>query len=809
MRTNFISSFSLVKNGTASENSGDVLLEYYDRDSVKREGFICDNGWNEVNSRVICQKFGFTNGLPSYNGYFTGSKDNNNKLCSSNFHCKMNEYDFLNCSPLNNCQYGEVGCLSQQGLNIKGDMLMLMGCKEKDIAGVICGTDQEIQNILSRSTQQCESDPEENVHIAKLYQIEKDVTETKKRIFEVKSWVHYLDVILGIDNKMASNLLEATSFDISMKEPSQGWKHLSSNNLWDGLVQLSNSFKSSFSFGKNGMENIEKKSILIQKQIIEGVSITFEKNKEGYEENMKLIKSHNMDNEKTMNNIMKEFEKSTSTFMEIIESLVNEKSYTTEEVTFLKNEINELNIIIERNKNKSILSENNQKKFRDDTIELNQVFAVIKNQYCGKFCVQGTEVCNRCIERKPMTTCAKYGQTCDSWNKEYCSRYSYWTNDCYEYSQKCSQRKNICLEYRPAGSFCEDRRFFNVPCEPCKVCEALKGIGKYLLTFSNLFSLKIFDPTIKKEDLLKELISTDATLLRALRDQAKANIKIRKKRSFFDNIFDQMKDLGTHNVDFSLDKKKDNILNIFENGQDEILNTFDRVGNQLMKEAESYVGEVNEKSGKIENGIQDTDNMENLVSHLNMDFSFNEEKDNIMNLFENGRNDFFNIFGGVGNNLTEQAEDIADEVINENEKIVHKIEDLEKSIFKIVEHTSPIELLISLIWTMKVEGVSECRNIRKCRPKPACFDYNRKAGHQKKCIDQVDDESCDNSCKFIKKEFSVETASTSLLIKKLATIIENQIFITSENINIINTKQFDQENLKEKKKSSYFVKVIC
>ena len=76
---------------------------------------------------------------------------------------------------------------------------------------------------------------------------------------------------------------------------------------------------------------------------------------------------------------------------------------------------------------------------------------------------------------------------------------------CKEMREECVSSQTICLEYRPAGTFCQDQAYYhNKPCQRCPICQFLQTAMDRILEFSNDLHDKSYDEdkNIKIDDLI-------------------------------------------------------------------------------------------------------------------------------------------------------------------------------------------------------------------------------------------------------------------------------------------------------------------
>ena len=75
---------------------------------------------------------------------------------------------------------------------------------------------------------------------------------------------------------------------------------------------------------------------------------------------------------------------------------------------------------------------------------------------------------------------------------------------CKKMIEDCVSNQTICLEYKPAGTFCQDRDTYNKPCQTCSICTFLRTAMERILDFSNELQSKSYDlnSNVKVDDLI-------------------------------------------------------------------------------------------------------------------------------------------------------------------------------------------------------------------------------------------------------------------------------------------------------------------
>ena len=452
IKSKFFVGVNLVSKTT--EPRGEVVLSYYNRRATISSGFVCHEGWGKEEADTICRSNGFEEGLPTYKSHYMNISDA--LFVASNFKCRGQERSLLECKSDNACRDQSTGCLAQQGVNLNDGI-----CTGADVAGVVCGSREEIVKELQKVIQ-CDEVLEERSYVGYMFHLKQEIAYTKQIVFSNKGWGEYVEPFPETDGQVSLVIIEATGLNRSMdlRAPMTGWQFLKGPDLWTGLVQMATSLNEAFKSASDGMATINYNTQVIHREIIFMARSAFLKDNGTLFESIDSIRNLTADSEMLMKESYSIFDKMAHMLRELVGGLKSNNKIEGEEAIQLKKAFNVLNASLIANGEKKRKLEAEQTTAMVVTTELYNKIESTVNKYCESYFTDITEVCHSCAHRGPTDECVRWGQRCAVKKPAKCIQS---TLKCEIQNNKCNDPYTACAEY---GSECtkqeKDRKWWSL-----------------------------------------------------------------------------------------------------------------------------------------------------------------------------------------------------------------------------------------------------------------------------------------------------------------------------------------------------------
>jgi len=505
INTNFITGFELKRGDKAPkapedikwDQYGDILVKYIDRKGMKKEGYICDNEWSFADAEIFCQSqwHGLT-GIPTYDGTYIGNPANT-EYAISGVKCDSSADTFEECKFKTECS--DFKCKAQRSMRLFGGRGF--GCNrgvKSDIAGVICGTQQQIDEIKN---QELEDSCNENQlstdarTAAKMASIQQQATEVSEMMTKNKHWSEFLLPLPMTVSLISMLMLISAQYEGVVQIPTghlnKPWEVLKFDILTPNLYKLNDLVIESFEYSTHAMQKININSVDMNEELEKSIKYS---SSEGKLEQRKLkralrnIEEMSKTNADEATETIKRFDEADKYIKELIQAMKLTQSVSEEE----KKKLEMLQNATERKKNKLEEKSQSEKekyellKDKEDKSRTALYEAAKKagaasclmDENCSS---RGSRPCNSCqykeayirkdgkgeaICLEPTEKCIEEKRTCKT-QGERCAKTEM---RCVAHDTICPNPKTICLEY--GTPTCKD---FKQECKKYTPYSAEKG----------------------------------------------------------------------------------------------------------------------------------------------------------------------------------------------------------------------------------------------------------------------------------------------------------------------------------------------
>eukprot|EP00090_Calanus_glacialis_P015006 TRINITY_DN23895_c0_g1_i1.p1 TRINITY_DN23895_c0_g1~~TRINITY_DN23895_c0_g1_i1.p1 ORF type:complete len:1207 (-),score=282.43 TRINITY_DN23895_c0_g1_i1:76-3612(-) len=463
--------------GIKREKYGDILVKYIDRKGIKKDGYICDNEWTYTDAEIFCRsRWHDHTGIPTYDGEYIGNP-RNTEYAISGMKCSSAD-TFAECNFKTECSDNK--CKAQRSMWLfdgRG-----FGCNrgiKSDIAGVICGTQQQIDKIKNQALEDsCNKDQlsDDTRTAAKMASIQQQATEVSQMMTKNRHWSEFLLPLPMTVSLISMLMLISAQYEGVVQIPTghlnQKWEVLKFDILTPNLYKLNDLIIESFEYSTHAMQKININSVDMNEELEKSIKYSSSKGKleqRKLKRALRNIEEMSATNAKEATETINRFDAADNYIQELIQAMKLTQSVSEEDkkkLELLKNATERKKLRLEEKSQEKMeqyeMLKDTEKKSRTalyEAAEKAKKASCLMDEHCSS---RGTRTCNSCQFKKAYIRkdgednpicleqterCVEEKQTCKI-QAERCSKTEM---RCVEYENICPNPKTVCLAYGTPG----------------------------------------------------------------------------------------------------------------------------------------------------------------------------------------------------------------------------------------------------------------------------------------------------------------------------------------------------------------------